>query len=282
MNILLFINFINFNINNKNLVKMKVSEIMTKKVEVIKENELVTKARAIMRNKGYRAMPVVDENNRMVGIIGRGDVLRITSSKSNLIVKGIMRHAVIGFEDEDINVISKRMIDNNIKQIVIVDKKDQNKILGIVSALDILSAYVNEEYVPKVDTVERIMKDTLYCTEEDEISRIGKIMLSADLTGMPVVKPKGKNKKIVVGFVTYGDLISGGYRISEETGKQRKTKIKNVMKAVVKYVTVNERVNNVAELMVKNRILRVPVVDNERDKNLEGIVDVEDVLGAYL
>lgn len=261
---------------------MRVSEIMTKKVEVIKDNDFVTKARAIMRKKGYRAMPVVDKNNRMVGIIGRGDVLRITSTKSNLIVKGMMKQPVVGFEDEDINTIAKRMIDNGIKQIVIVDKKAQNKILGIVSALDILSTYVNEEYVSKVDVVEKIMKDTLYCTEEDEVSRIGKIMLSADLTGMPVIKPKGKNKKVVVGFVTYGDIISGGYRIIKETGKQRKTKIKKVMKAIVKYVTVNERVNNVAKLMAKNRILRVPVVDNEKDKNLEGIVDVEDVLRAYL
>lgn len=261
---------------------MKVSEIMTKKVEVIKDNDLVTKARAIMRDKGYRAMPVVDRNNRMIGIIGRGDVLHITSVKSNLLVKGMMRHPVVGFEDEDINTIAKRMIDNSIKQIVIVDKKAQNKFSGVVSALDILSAYVNEEYISKVDIVEKIMKDTLYCTEEDEISRIGKVMLAADLTGMPVIKAEGKNKKVVVGFVTYGDLISGGYRISEETGKQRKTKIKNVMKAIVKYVTVNERVNNVAKLMAKNKILRIPVVDNEKNKNLEGVVDVEEMLRAYL
>ncbi|PKP60301.1 MAG: CBS domain-containing protein, partial [Candidatus Altiarchaeales archaeon HGW-Altiarchaeales-2] len=109
---------------------MKVSEIMTKKVDVIKDNDLVTKARAIMRDKGFRAMPVVDKNNRMTGIIGRGDVLQITSAKSNLLVKGLMRHPVVGFEDEDINAIAKRMIDNSIKQIIIVDKKAQNKFLG--------------------------------------------------------------------------------------------------------------------------------------------------------
>lgn len=268
--------------NFKLTLKMKVNEIMTKNVETVKEDDLVTKARAIMRNKGYRAMPVIDKNNRMVGIIGRTDALRITSTKSNLLVKGLMRHPIVGFEDEDMNAIAKRMINNSVKQIVIVDKKDQNKILGIVSALDILSVYVNEEYIPKIDVVEKIMKESLYCIEEDEVSKIGKIMLSSDLTGMPVVKVKGKEKKIVVGFVTLGDLIKGGYRVSEETGKQKKIKIKNVMKALVKYVTVNERVSETAKLMVKNRILRVPVVDNEKTKNLKGIVDIEEMLRAYL
>ncbi len=261
---------------------MKVSEIMTKKVDVIKDNDLVTKARAIMRDKGFRAMPVVDKNNRMTGIIGRGDVLQITSAKSNLLVKGLMRHHVVGFEDEDINAIAKRMIDNSIKQIIIVDKKAQNKFLGIVSALDILSTYVNDEYISKVDVVEKIMKETLYCEEDDETSRIGKMMLASGLTGMPVIKAEGKNKKRVVGFVTLGDLMGKGYRISEESGKQKKMKIKNVMKAVVKYVTVNERVNNAAKLMAKNRILRIPVVDNERTKNLKGVADVEEILRAYL
>ncbi len=261
---------------------MKVSEIMTKKVDVIKDNDLVTKARAIMRDKGFRAMPVIDKNNKMVGVISRGDVLQITSSRSNLLVKGLMRHPIIGLEDEDIKTIAIRMIDNSIKQIIVVDKNDKGKFLGIVSALDILSVFVNDEYVSKVDVVEKIMKETLYCEEEDEISRIGKMMLASDLTGMPVIKKGGKNKKRVVGFVTLGDLIAQGHKISGESGKQKKIKIKNVMKAVVKCVHLNERVNDVAKLMVKNRILRIPITDNEKNKNLEGVVDVEEMLSAYL
>lgn len=50
---------------------MKVSEIMTKKVDAVRDNDLVTKARAIMRNKGFRAMPVIDKNNKMIGVISR-------------------------------------------------------------------------------------------------------------------------------------------------------------------------------------------------------------------
>jgi len=261
---------------------MNVSEIMTKNVVAVKEDDLVTKVRAIMRDKGFRAVPVIDKNNKMVGIIGRGDVLQITASKSNLLVKGLMRrHVVTGFEDEDIKIVAKRMIDYGIKQIVIVDKKDKNKFLGIVSALDILSAFVKEEYVPKIDIVSKIMKkETITCSEEDEVTRIKEEMRTSDLTGMPVVRKEGKNKKRLVGFVTIGDLIKS--TVSQESGKPKKMKIKDVMKALVKYVDVNERVSEVAKLMVKNRILRVPVVDNKENKNLEGIVDIEDMLGAYL
>lgn len=255
---------------------------MTKKVDVVRDSDLVTKARAVMRKKGFRAMPVIDKNNRMIGVISRGDALQITSSRSNLLVKGIMKHPITGFEDDDIKAIAKRMTDEDVKQIVIVDKKDYGKFLGIVSALDILSAFVKEEYVSNVDVVKKIMMETLYCEEEDEISRIGKIMLSSGLSGMPVIKKDGKNKKRVVGFVTLGDLLDKGYSISGESGKQKKMKIKNVMKAVVRYVTINERVNDVAKLMVKNRILRIPVVDNEKNKNLEGAVNVGGVLKAYL
>jgi len=67
-----------------------VKDIMDQKYPTIYADELATKARAVLRERALRILPVVDEHKRLVGVISRNDIMNITSSVSPIRVNGIM------------------------------------------------------------------------------------------------------------------------------------------------------------------------------------------------
>ncbi|MCJ7614824.1 CBS domain-containing protein [Candidatus Bathyarchaeota archaeon] len=81
---------------------MLVQDIMSQSFPQLHKDELVTKSRALLRSQGLRVCPVVDDNNRLVGMVSRGDVMTVASSVSPIQVRGIMSHpgfiATIGMD----------------------------------------------------------------------------------------------------------------------------------------------------------------------------------------
>ncbi len=59
----------------------KVREVMTSGVAFLKESDTVDQAVKVMSERQVRRLPVVDENNKLVGIVALGD-LAIKSSES--------------------------------------------------------------------------------------------------------------------------------------------------------------------------------------------------------
>ncbi|MDW8027107.1 MAG: CBS domain-containing protein [Armatimonadota bacterium] len=93
-----------------------------------------------------------------------------------------------------------------------------------------------------------------------------RLLVRRKISGVPVVDEKDKTK--LVGILTEADLISapsGAKTVSE------------VMKKRVVSVSPNTSVDEIAEILVKKKIKRVPVVDEGK---LVGIVSRIDVLRA--
>jgi arabinose-5-phosphate isomerase len=62
---------------DKNLVEMKVEEIMTKNPKTVRKNTLATSAMGLLNLYNISALMVTDEDNRPVGIVHFHDLLRI-------------------------------------------------------------------------------------------------------------------------------------------------------------------------------------------------------------
>jgi len=71
-----------------------VKEIMTTNPLTVSINTQATKVRSLFREDGYRSIPVVS-NNHLEGIITRGDIMNISSTKSNIEARGIMEYPKI-------------------------------------------------------------------------------------------------------------------------------------------------------------------------------------------
>jgi acetoin utilization protein AcuB len=69
--------------------KIKVRDLMTKLVYTVRPDYTVEEAAAILLEKRISGLPVVDESNRLIGIITRSDLFRVIISLSGLGKKGI-------------------------------------------------------------------------------------------------------------------------------------------------------------------------------------------------
>lgn len=65
----------------KNSLMTTVREVMTSEVRVISEDTSVEEALRVMRWGPYRRLPVVDGNNRVVGLVALDDVLDLLAEE---------------------------------------------------------------------------------------------------------------------------------------------------------------------------------------------------------
>lgn len=60
----------------KKIGKLKVKDLMSKKVFFVKPEDTILEAARIMSKKDVRRLTVIDESGKLVGIISRTDILR--------------------------------------------------------------------------------------------------------------------------------------------------------------------------------------------------------------
>jgi CBS domain-containing protein len=63
----------------KNLENMRVNELMTKSVRSVREDASVNEALEMMGNSEIRRVPVVNQNDELVGILSLGDIASQTN-----------------------------------------------------------------------------------------------------------------------------------------------------------------------------------------------------------
>lgn len=256
---------------------LRVKEIANEKHPFVYEDELATKARAIIRNFSLRILPVTDGNKKVLGIISRGSVMTVSSSVSPIRVKGIMANPkFMASVDDEVTSTVREMIRVDEWYVPIVNSpqdKIYNGVLGLENYIE-FSIKTNPEKLAK--PVSEIMsKNVVACSPEDEIDNIWRLMQTKSFAGLPVVK-----KDKLVGIITQKDLLesSAAFPTFESSkGRFRKSsKVSSIMKTEVIAVLPSTKVIRVAKIMAFKNIGRVPVKDEEG--RLVGIVDREDVI----
>lgn len=174
---------------------MKVTELMSKNIEFVNLHDHLDNARTILRRLDVRTIPVVDENEELVGVIGISDIITYLKPKQRQqqgTVYGERTHFDPKVKDvmiETPQYLSKDstvsnaiaiMLDKNISTVIIVEER---KPIGIITGFDILEnivaareeqkgVFVNisglEDEAPEVI-------DILFEILESEMKRINKI-----------------------------------------------------------------------------------------------------------
>lgn len=248
-----------------------------------------TKVRSILRDESYRCIPVVS-GTHLEGIITRGDMIKISATKSNIEARGIMEHPkVIARPDMEIAEISKKLLDANIVQAPVVKSEDNMDLVGIISVADILENIIKRNLKPLYQNVGEVtVKDVITCNYDDPLSKVWDKMDDTGFSGLPVIK-----KKKLIGIITRKDIINSGHvRLSKEGGTKTSTKVESIMRTPPIVITPDKSINEAAEMMIKFDIGRLPVVNHPvyikkepqraREAELIGIVSREDILGSYI
>ncbi len=256
---------------------MLVKEIMDEKHPFIYEDELATKARAMIRNFSLRILPAVNENKKLLGIVSRSSVMAISSSISLIRVKGIITTPKCGVAVEDNAALTvKEMVRLDEWYVPITDSvrdKIYRGVLGLENFIE-ASLKVNPRKLMK-SVLEAMSKDVVVCSPDDEVDNIWRLMQSQSFAGLPVVK-----KDRLVGIITQKDLLESGTSLPTFESKKGRfrssSKISSIMKTTVVTVKTFAKIREAAELMVSKNIGRIPVKDDKG--RLVGVIDREDVV----
>ncbi len=124
---------------------MKISGILNKDVKTISENETIHQALQLMTAMKHNGLPVVNQNNELVGMVVKADIYRFLIDPGRFEgypVERVMSKSVITAEaGEDIVSIAKRIRDNNIVAMPVVDNKT---VIGMVSLEDIVDYFIRQ------------------------------------------------------------------------------------------------------------------------------------------
>jgi len=256
---------------------LKISGIYSKNHPAIDPKDLVTKARSIMRSEGVRILPVIDDSRKLLGVISRVHILSVTSTKSNMLVNDVMiEPSIIVTPEDDVIATTKSMIKLDEWYAPVVSSTTVKTYLGVYGLENFIELF--KDKLRDLQVKGYMTTNVISCKLDDSVASLWRKMIKYRYAGFPVVNNSGK----VVGIVTQHDLLARGIsRIEFESDSgPRQVKIKEIMTTPAFTVYEDEKLEKVANEMLKRNIGRIIVVENKG--KLKGIIDREDIVKAIL
>jgi len=254
---------------------------MNRKYPSLYSDELATKARAILRNRELRVLPVVDKHKHFIGMISRSDIMAITSSVSPIRAKGIMSMPrFIAAEEMDVIQVAREMIRSDEWYAPVVKSSQDYTYLGMLGLENLIDLFLKKGFAKLAKPLSEIMStEPVTCSPDDDVDNVWRLMQEHSFAGLPVVK-KGK----LVGIVTQKNLLDSRVVFPMFEAKKGRfkapSKISSVMRTSVISLKPASLVKEAAELMLEKNIGRVPIIDGKG--KLIGVVDREDIVKALL
>jgi CBS domain-containing protein len=258
-----------------------VKDIVTANYPALYEDELVTKARAMIREQGLGILPVIDQQKRLLGIISRRSIMTVSSSKSTIRVKGIMNEPdLVLTTDADMSKAAHEMLRLDVWYAPVINSSQGNVYAGVLGLGNFLNAFLKAKLPKLMKPVYEVMTtEVTICAPDDEIDNVWRLMQEKRLHALLVMK-----EKKLVGIVTEKDLLeSGAVFPAFESNKGRfksSAKIFSVMHMPVTTLKEATSLREAARLMFEKNFGRLPVVDEKG--TLLGIVDRKDIVKGLL
>lgn len=253
---------------------MKAKDIATP-CRRLSQDDLASKARAEFRKNKTRAMPVFS-SKELVGVITRSDLIKITSTKSNITVKDLLWKPLVKIDASDpITKTARTLVENGIKQAPVFEN---NKFIGMARDLDLLKALVSSKRPNRKKVADVMTPGATTFSTKDRVSKVW--LIAHGHSGFPVL-----DKREVVGIISSQELLeSKRARISRETEKQKTVaKVEHVMRIITGeearfLVKPSDTIQDAVAKIIDTKAGILPVVDN----GLIGVVSRRDLLRGYI
>ena len=245
---------------------MKVAADFVIDVPIVKTDDLVTRARQMLRDDIFREVFVYDSKKCLAGYIDITDVLRVTATKSNITVEGFLKEINPVLPDASVEEAARVIRENRTDSAPVIDENKQ--IVGGILLSDIFPIIITRNELHGI--VRDLMnKKVVTCSPTDSVQKVHNLILESGFTAFPVIK---KNK--LVGMISRRDLLKDG-RVRSALESGNIVPVEEIMQKKVISITPSEKAGVAAEIMVRFDIGRLPVIEDER---LVGIVDRHDIL----
>jgi CBS domain-containing protein len=114
-----------------------VADVMTRDVKVVRASEPMTVVRQRIENGQHSAYPIVEDDQRLVGIISRQDLLR-DGDGSHALRDLASTDVVTASPDEPLVAVLRRLVDEQVDHVPVVE--DGDRLVGMVTRTDLLHA----------------------------------------------------------------------------------------------------------------------------------------------
>lgn len=144
---------------------MQARDIMTREVVTVTPEDSAKFAAGVLAERGFAALPVVDEEGRLLGIVAEADVLRdrlprdprlhlLRDSDSDTslpptLVRGVMTEDVRTVEvTADVADVARLFVDARLRSVPVLDR---GRLVGIVSRRDVLRTLIRPDEQLRTD-----------------------------------------------------------------------------------------------------------------------------------
>jgi len=253
---------------------MKVENVMTKNPVFLHDNDFMTHARQVMRDLHKRTLPVVDNMNRVTGILTEKEILNIYSTKSNVTVEGFTSRFPFVYPEMEMMHAAKLMIDAEIGRVPVLKSGQDKTLAGILSLVDIFRN-LDLNKIPSRRIGEIMTTDVKTCSPRDSVARVWLNMKKTGFSGYPVVR-EGE----LIGMITRRNIIRAGYaRIEREdehgTSSTMSPPVEKIMSTPPYTLPSGAILKEAIQAFLKLDVGRLSVVDGGK---LVGIVDRSDII----
>jgi len=187
--------------------RLHASSVIEKNIEIVSPESEVKSIIKTVGQPGPTMLPV-EENNKLVGVITKADLLDLVKSKKSL--HEIIKKNVITISPNDRIVHARRiMIDNDVARVPVTK---QGELVGIISDFEIACAFASlkrsislghQKHQLEEMLVSDVMKTPVIWTTSN-ISAVdaAKLMIKYNIGALPVLKDNS-----LIGIVTRTDLL---------------------------------------------------------------------------
>ncbi|HET6679648.1 MAG TPA: chloride channel protein [Gemmatimonadaceae bacterium] len=127
------------------LERMLVRDMATYPVVTVSADEPLgevrTRLSAPARRRGHQAFPVVDQSNRVIGVLTRHDLLDGGQDETTLVRALVKRRPVIAFDDNTLREAADQMVLHHVGRLPVVRRSEPGVLVGILTRTDLLMAH---------------------------------------------------------------------------------------------------------------------------------------------
>lgn len=137
----------------------KISDLMTKSPQTVRRDEPITRAARVMREADTGIVPVVDENNKILGVITDRDIVtRLIATDRNIndatIADAMTKDIHTLDENASVRDVHELMRKHQVRRVPIVNENQQ--VIGIIAQADLATRVESDRKVGQ--TVEEISR----------------------------------------------------------------------------------------------------------------------------
>ena len=121
---------------------VRVSQVMNE-TPAVSPHDTLESVQEIMFAREVFALPVLNEDSELVGIVSMSDITKIDrSERAHVQVATVFSHDLkYAFPDQTMHEVVERMREFHLANFPVVSRRDEKQLLGMVTKADIMLAY---------------------------------------------------------------------------------------------------------------------------------------------